>query len=87
MKQTDKKQTDKKAVEKKKRTIAEILTDIVKFMHEARIEGGRVTWPTRSETVTTSVVVLIMIAIVSVFLTVADIIISHGVQFILGLGK
>ncbi|MBI1216204.1 MAG: preprotein translocase subunit SecE [Alphaproteobacteria bacterium] len=63
------------------------MKNMVKFFREVRSEGAKVTWPTRSETMTTTVVVFIMISIVAMILTAADLLISNSVQFLLGLGK
>jgi preprotein translocase subunit SecE len=59
----------------------------VQFFSEVRRESAKVTWPTRKEVTTTTVVVFIMIAVMGLFLLAADFVISHGVQFILDLGK
>jgi preprotein translocase subunit SecE len=64
-----------------------MIKNTVKFFREVRLEGSKVTWPTRSETMMTTVVVFIMISIVALILTVADLLISNSVQFILGLGN
>jgi len=58
-----------------------------KFAREVRTEGTKVTWPTRSETMTTTVVVFVMVAIIGMILMTADMAISSSIQFILGLGK
>ena len=60
--------------------------NIVQFARETRQEAQKVTWPSRKETVTTTIVVFIMIFIMSMILLVADGVISVGVKFILGLG-
>ncbi|MEL6747581.1 MAG: preprotein translocase subunit SecE [Pseudomonadota bacterium] len=58
----------------------------VKFLQEVRQETAKVTWPTRNETVVTSIMVVIMTVIMSIFLLLADWVISAGVQFLLSLG-
>ena len=60
---------------------------IVKFAREVKQEALKVTWPSRKETVTTTIVVFIMIFIMSMFLLFADFTISAIIDFILGLGK
>ena len=60
--------------------------NLINFFRETKQEGLKVTWPTRKETVTTTIIVFIMIFIVSMILFVADGIISSLVKFILGLG-
>lgn len=56
----------------------------MRFIREVKQEGLKVTWPTRKEVVTTTIVVFIMIFILSMILLVADWVISAGVEFILG---
>lgn len=56
-----------------------------KFLQEVRIETAKVTWPTRRETVITTVMVFIMVAVSSVFFLAADQIIRLLVTFILGI--
>ncbi len=60
--------------------------NLVQFFRETRQEALKVTWPTRKETVTTTIVVFIMIFIMSMILLMADGLISIGIKFILGLG-
>lgn len=61
--------------------------DLARFAREVRQETMKVTWPTRKETVTTTIVVFIMVAIMSVFLLFADWLISGSVEFILTIGS
>lgn len=55
-----------------------------KFLQEVRSETAKVTWPTRKETVITTIMVFIMVALSSIFFFVADQIINVVVRFILG---
>ena len=59
---------------------------MIKFFRETKQEGLKVSWPSRKETVTTTIIVFIMIFIMSMILFFADLVISTSVQFILGLG-
>jgi preprotein translocase subunit SecE len=54
-----------------------------KFLQEVRAEASKVTWPTRRETMITTVMVFIMVAVSSVFFLAADQIIRLVVTFIL----
>jgi preprotein translocase subunit SecE len=47
-------------------------TNPVEFLQEVREEANKVTWPTRKETVITVVMVLIMVALASMFFLVVD---------------
>ena len=54
------------------------------FIREVRREVSKVTWPSRKETMITTVMVLIMVAFASIFFLIADQILSWGVTMILG---
>jgi preprotein translocase subunit SecE len=57
----------------------------LKFLQEVRQEVGKVSWPTRQETLISTVMVLIMVIVASIFFLVADQLISWAVQFILSI--
>ncbi len=56
------------------------------FLQQVRAEAAKVTWPTRRETLVTTIMVVLMALFASVFFLVSDQIISRAVGFILGLG-
>ena len=58
-----------------------------KFLQEVRVEADKVTWPTRRETMITTAMVFVMVAIASVLFLVADQIIRIVVAFVLGMGS
>ena len=58
-----------------------------KFFREVRQETSKVTWPSRRETVQTTVMVFIMVALVAVFFMIVDWLLGSVVQAILGLGS
>jgi preprotein translocase subunit SecE len=57
------------------------------FIVEVRQETSKVTWPTWKEVWITTTMVLIMVAMTSVFFLLTDMVISHLVQFVLRLGR
>ena len=57
----------------------------VKFLQEVRQEVGKVTWPSRNETMISTVMVLIMVTVASIFFLAADQVISWGVQLLLSI--
>ena len=57
----------------------------LKFLQEVRQEVGKVTWPTRNETLISTVMVLVMVLIASIFFLAADQVISWGVQLLLSI--
>jgi len=56
------------------------------FLQQVRQEIGKVTWPTRKETVTTTIMVFIMVFICAIFFLVVDRALSWFVSLILGIG-
>jgi preprotein translocase subunit SecE len=58
----------------------------LRFLQEVRREGGKVTWPSSRETLTGSVMVVIMVAIASVFFLIIDQIFSFGLDKVIGIG-
>jgi preprotein translocase subunit SecE len=57
----------------------------VKFLQEVRQEVSKVTWPTRNETVISTIMVLVMVALASLFFLAADQIISWLIQLVLSI--
>ncbi len=55
------------------------------FVNQVRNEARKVVWPTRKETVTTAIMVLIMTTLLAIFFFGIDSIFSAIVQFLLGL--
>jgi preprotein translocase subunit SecE len=56
-----------------------------KFLQEVRAEADKVTWPTRRETLITTIMVFVMVALASVLFLVADQVIRIVITFILGI--
>ncbi|MEQ1902483.1 MAG: preprotein translocase subunit SecE [Devosia sp.] len=61
------------------------VTNPIKFLQEVRQEVSKVTWPSRNETLISTVMVLAMVALASIFFLVADQIIAFGVQQLLSI--
>lgn len=66
-------------VKKKKRTSVPV------FFNQVRDEARKVTWTSRNETMVSTVMVLIMVAIMSLFFFIVDWVLRFGVQQILSL--
>lgn len=62
-------------------------TSPVEFVRQVRQEAGKVTWPTRRETLITTATVLAMIVLVAMFFFLIDQFFSWGIQIILGSGR
>lgn len=56
------------------------------FVREVRQEASKITWPTRKETIVSSIMVCVMATIAAIFFLAADSIIAQLVKFILNLG-
>ena len=55
------------------------------YLRQVRAEAGKVVWPSRKETVTTAIMVLIMTILLALFFFGIDSFFSTIVQFLLGL--
>ena len=62
-------------------------TSPTEFVHQVRQELGRVTWPTRRETLVTTGMVFLMVFIAAAFFFAVDQVLSFGVRLIYGLGQ
>jgi preprotein translocase subunit SecE len=54
------------------------------FLESVKIELGRVTWPTRKETVATTGVVVVIIFLISIYLGACDLVLAKLMRLILG---
>ena len=52
------------------------------FFKEVRVESARVSWPTREELRGSTMVVIVMVLLVSVFLFVVDRVLAAGVHLL-----
>lgn len=59
---------------------------LVDFIGNARTEVRKMVWPTRIETMQTTLIVVIIVAILAVFLLIIDSILSWAVKLFLGTG-
>jgi preprotein translocase subunit SecE len=58
----------------------------IAFMQEVRQETAKVTWPTRKEVSITTLMVIIMVALASLFFLFVDQTLSWIVRLVLGFG-
>jgi len=56
-----------------------------KFLQEVRTETAKVTWPTRRETIVTTIMVFIVAVLMALFFLAADQVIRLVVSFLLGI--
>jgi len=57
------------------------------FAQQVRQEVSRVTWPSRKETMVTTLMVFAMVFIAAAFFFVVDQVMSQAVRFIFGIGQ
>jgi preprotein translocase subunit SecE len=57
---------------------------IMTFIESVKIELGKVTWPTRKETIATTGVVITIVFLISIYLGACDIVLSKLMRLILG---
>jgi preprotein translocase subunit SecE len=58
----------------------------VEFLRQVRQEVGKVTWPTRRETLQTTAMVFLMVILAALFFFVVDLVLGHAVRYVLNLG-
>ena len=58
-------------------------TNPIEFLQQVRQEAAKVTWPTRNETLITTMMVLIMVALASLFFLGVDAILKWIVESVL----
>jgi len=56
----------------------------VEFLRQVRQEVGRVTWPSRKETMITTGMVFLMVIAAAIFFFLVDLGLGHAVRFVLG---
>lgn len=58
-------------------------TNPITFFRQVRAETAKVTWPTRRETVISTIMVVIMAFLAALFFFVADQLMAYGVELLL----
>ena len=61
-------------------------TGPIQFFQQVRTEVSKVTWPTRNETMITTIIVFIFSLLASIFFFFSDQIMSIAIQFVLSIG-
>ncbi|RJT38485.1 preprotein translocase subunit SecE [Mesorhizobium waimense] len=57
------------------------------FLQQVRAETAKVTWPSRRETMISTVMVLVFAVIAMIFFFTADVAMGYAIEWILGLGR
>lgn len=61
-------------------------TGLFEYFRQVRSEIKKITWPTRKETTASVIAVMIMVILCSIFLYLADQVISYAIRLIMGIG-
>ena len=61
-------------------------TNPAQFIQQVRAETAKVTWPTRKETITTTIMVLIMATLTAIFFLIVDKILDIFIKTVVSLG-
>ena len=61
-------------------------TNISEFFQQVRQEAGKVTWPTRKETMITTGMVFLMVIACSIFFLLVDLFFTKLSELLLGIG-
>jgi len=61
-------------------------TSPAQFVRQVRQEISKVSWATRRETGTATLTVFVMVTIAAIFFLLVDMVLSSGVQLVVGLG-
>jgi preprotein translocase subunit SecE len=56
---------------------------VANFINEVKLEMSKVAWPTKDELIGSTIVVLVSLAILSVFIGICDLILSNIVNIIM----
>jgi preprotein translocase subunit SecE len=60
-----------------------VLSKTKNFFDEVKVELGKVTWPTRKETIATTWVVVVIIMLISLYLGACDVVLAKLMRLIL----
>ena len=59
-----------------------VMTNTKEFIKDVRLEFTKVSWPTRNEVRSSTVVVIVTVIIISIFIGIVDRIITFGLGFL-----
>ncbi len=82
-KKKGKKTAEKQAEQTTSTGIVGKIKEFIEFFEESKVEIKKVVWPTRKETITTCVAVLVVSLVIALYLGVVDLALSKIVEAIL----
>lgn len=59
---------------------------VAAFGRDARMEVRKVVWPTRQETVQTTIMVIVAVILIGIFLWIVDMLLANAIQMLTGTG-
>ena len=65
----------------------QVVTRIKDFVQDVLVEFRKVTWPSRQELINSTVVVIVVTVVLSLFLGAIDIVLARAVEWILSGGR
>ena len=77
------KAAEKPAVQSQAAGLMGKFREFVEFFEESKVEIKKVVWPTRKETVTTCIAVLVVSVVIALYLGVVDLALSKLVEVVL----
>jgi len=60
-----------------------VISRSIEFLREVKVELNKVTWPTRQQTIASTIVVIVLVIIVSIFLGLVDMSLSKIIEVLL----
>ena len=64
--------------------VSEMTARLKRFLDEAKAELKKVTWPTRKQAIASTAVVIVVVIILSIFLSLVDLGLTKMIKLILG---
>lgn len=61
------------------------MTNPLQFIQQVRAEGSKIVWPSRRETLVTTLMVFVMVTLTAIFFFLIDLIIRSGLTSVLGM--
>jgi len=59
------------------------MNKVAKFITEVKTELKKVSWPTKSELINSTIVVIVAVVIMAIFIGLCDVVLSNAINFIL----
>ncbi|MFH1381078.1 MAG: preprotein translocase subunit SecE [Candidatus Omnitrophota bacterium] len=59
------------------------MNKITKFISDVKVELKKVSWPTRRELINSTIVVIISVAVLTLFISFCDLIWSSSIKFVI----